>query len=148
MDENYAPSARGYVRDQVELFERSGGSEGNETVGKKIVVMTMRGARSGKLRKVPLMRVERGGTYVAVASDGGAAHDPAWVRNIEADPSVTVQDGPELLERVARRLRGAERRNWWDIAVGEFPTYAEYQDQTERELPVYVLEPALAHHPG
>jgi deazaflavin-dependent oxidoreductase (nitroreductase family) len=133
------------VRDQVERYERTGGREANtlRDTGLPIVVFTTRGARSGKLRKNPLMRVEHDGAYAMVASQGGAPEHPAWYHNLKAHPDqVTVQDGPEPWDGVAREVTGAERAEWWERAVAAYPAYADYQRKTEREIPVFVVERA------
>ena len=137
----YLPSPQKWVRDQVEKIERSGGTKGTSTAGRRVVLLTMVGAKSGKIRKVPLMRVEHDGLYLAVGSDGGAAKDPLWVANLEANPKITLQDGAEVSERVARRLSGDERAEWWERAVEAFPYYGGYQRKTKREIPVFLLEP-------
>lgn len=140
----YEPSTQKWVRDQVELYESSGGTQGTtlRDTGLPVVIVTSRGATSGKLRKTPLMRVEHDGRYLAVASQGGAPTHPAWYRNLLADPHVEVQDGPTRQDMVARELHGAERDEWWSRAVEAFPPYAEYQTKTERLIPVFLLEPA------
>src|SRR5919112_6282507 len=122
----YEPSAERWVRDQVELYESSGGTRGTtlRDTGLPVVIMTNRGARSGKLRKTPVMRVEHGGRYLAVASQGGAPSHPAWYANLLADPQVELQDGPAKRDMVARELSGAEREQWWQRAVEAFPPYA------------------------
>ncbi|WP_323794425.1 nitroreductase family deazaflavin-dependent oxidoreductase [Nocardioides sp.] len=137
----YEPSPSEWVRDQVALYERTGGTEGNTMRDVPIVVFTSRGAKSGKLRKTPLMRVQHGGTYAAVASQGGAPEHPAWYHNFVADPRVDVQDGPEPMEYVAREITGEERATWWERATAVWPDYDDYQAKTEREIPVFVLEP-------
>jgi deazaflavin-dependent oxidoreductase (nitroreductase family) len=142
LEGEYEPSPVGWVRDQVALYESSGGTQGTtlRNTGVPVVVLTMRGARSGKLRKVPLMRVEHDGAYAAIGSQGGAPADPAWVRNLDADPSLMLQDGPEVWDMRARRVTGFERQAWWERAVAAFPPYASYQERTAREIPVFVLE--------
>jgi deazaflavin-dependent oxidoreductase (nitroreductase family) len=144
LDGVYEPSTWDWVREQVESFERSGGAEANTLgdTGLPIVVVTSRGARSGKLRKTPLMRVEHGGSYAAVASVGGAPKHPVWYFNLTADPHVELQDGPVRQDMVAREVTGAEKASWWERAVEAYPSYAEYQAATDREIPVFVLEPA------
>lgn len=137
----YEPSPSQWVRDQVELYESSGGTEGTTLNGRPVVLVTNRGARSGKLRKTPLMRVEHDGSYAAVASRGGAPTHPLWYRNLLAHPEVEVQDGPVKRDLVARELQGDERAVWWDRAVAAFPDYADYQRKTDRVIPVLVLEP-------
>jgi deazaflavin-dependent oxidoreductase (nitroreductase family) len=131
---NYEPSPGQWVRDQVELYESSGGTKGT----------TLRGAKSGILRKNPVMRVEHDGRYAAVASKGGAPEHPTWYHNLLADPVVELQDGPVRQDMRARLVTGAERATWWERAVAAFPDYAAYQTKTEREIPVFVLEPVPA----
>ena len=142
----YEPSPRQWVRDQVELFEGSGGTEGTTLLdtGLPVIVVTNVGARTGKVRKTPLMRVEHDGRYAAVASMGGAPKHPVWYFNLLANPSVQVQDGPRRQEMTARELSGAEREQWWDRAVAAYPPYAEYQEKTSRRIPVFVLEPVTS----
>jgi deazaflavin-dependent oxidoreductase (nitroreductase family) len=142
----YEPSPRDWVRDQVELYENSGGTEGTtlRDSGLPVVVITNRGARTGKVRKTPLMRVEHGGRYAAVASQGGAPTHPFWYYNFRADPHVELQDGPHKQEMVAREVSGTERDEWWERAVAAFPPYAEYQQKTTRQIPVFVLDPAAS----
>ncbi|MPV89930.1 nitroreductase family deazaflavin-dependent oxidoreductase, partial [Georgenia ruanii] len=130
------------VRDQVELYERSGGTEGTTLHGRPCVLVTVRGARSGNLRKVPLMRVEHDGAYAMVASVGGAPKHPTWYWNVRANPDVELQDGPQKWDMVAREVTGAEKALWWERAVEAFPAYAEYQEKTDREIPLFVLERA------
>jgi F420H(2)-dependent quinone reductase len=139
---NYVPSSSEWVRDQVEAYERSGGAEGNEIMGLPIVVITSRGAKSGNLRKNPVMRVEHDGVYAAVASKGGTPENPEWYHNLVAHPEVDLQDGPEPASYVARVVDGQERAEWWDRAVAAYPPYAEYQQKTDRQIPVFVLERA------
>jgi deazaflavin-dependent oxidoreductase (nitroreductase family) len=140
----YEPSTQGWVRDQVELYEGSGGTQGTtlRDTGLPVVIITNRGARSGNVRKTPLMRVEHGGSYAAVASQGGAPTHPYWYYNLRADPHVEVQDGPRKQDMTARELSGDERAQWWGRAVAAYPPYAEYQERTTRQIPVFVLEPA------
>jgi deazaflavin-dependent oxidoreductase (nitroreductase family) len=138
----YEPSAVGWVRKQVELYERSGGTKGTTIVGRPVVVVTSRGARSGKLRKNPVMRVEHEGRYAAVASLGGAPQHPVWYYNLLAEPLVEVQDGAVKRDYRARLVEGEEKQQWWARAVEAFPTYEQYQAKTERDIPVFVLEPA------
>ena len=139
--QEYEPSPQEWVRRQVEAYEASGGTEGTTLRGLPVVVLTMRGAKSGKLRKVPLMKVEHDGSYAAVASRGGAPTHPQWYFNLLADPRVRVQDGPDVHEMRARVLDGEERALWWKRAVEAFPDYADYQERTERQIPVLLLEP-------
>ena len=139
----YAPGPSQWVRDQVELYEGSGGTSGTTMRGMPVIIMTSRGARSGKLRKVPLMRVEHDGEYAAVASLGGAPKNPVWYFNLVADPDVEVRDGTVVRAMTARELSGAEKATWWQRCVAAFPDYADYQARTDREIPVFVLTPAL-----
>ena len=140
----YGPSPRQWVRDQVELYESSGGTQGTtlRETGLPVVVITNRGAVTGKVRKTPLMRVEHDGLYLAVGSQGGSPEDPKWVANFRADPAVELQDGPVRQAMIAREITGAERDEWWQRAVDAFPPYAEYQKKTSRVIPVFLLEPA------
>ncbi|KJE21417.1 deazaflavin-dependent oxidoreductase, nitroreductase family [Frankia torreyi] len=137
----YEPSPAQWVRDQVEEYESSGGTRGTVLQGLPVIVLTTRGAKSGKIRKTPLMRVEHDGAYAAVASLGGAPKHPVWYFNILGDPHVELQDGPVRRDYVAREVTGDEKAQWWERAVAAFPNYAEYQRKTEREIPVFVLEP-------
>lgn len=139
----YEPSSQQWVRDNVALFESSNGSEGNTLPGTndKIVVITSIGAKSGKVRKNPVMRVERDGTYLAVASKGGAPENPGWYANYVAHPEVDLQDGPVKKSYRARILQGDERADWWQHAVATWATYGEYQQKTDREIPLFLLEP-------
>ena len=143
LEGEYEPSPAQWVRDQVEAYERSGGREGNtlRDTGLPVIIVTTRGNRSGKLRKTPLMRVEHEGRYAAVASKGGAPEHPTWYRNLLAHPHVELQDGPRKQDMVAREVHGEERAQWWERAVAAFPPYARYQEKTERQIPVLVLEP-------
>ena len=145
LDGEYEPSPQQWVRDQVELYERTASREGNtlRDTGLPVVVFSTRGVQSGKVRKQPLMKVERDGAYLMVGSQGGASTDPAWVANLRAAPDqVTVQDGPEPWDGVARELSGGERDEWWERAVAAFPNYAHYQKKTDRQIPVFLVEPA------
>ncbi|RZS87295.1 deazaflavin-dependent oxidoreductase (nitroreductase family) [Motilibacter rhizosphaerae] len=137
----YEPSPEQWVRDQVEAYERTGGQEKGDLRGVPVIVVTSRGARSGKLRKNPLMRVEHAGTYAAVASKGGAPEHPTWYWNLVGEPLVEVQDGPARQDYRARIAEGAERAEWWERAVAVWPDYAAYQTKTDREIPVFLLEP-------
>ncbi|MFB7496203.1 nitroreductase family deazaflavin-dependent oxidoreductase [Streptomyces sp. NPDC056161] len=139
----YEPSPAEWVREQVELYESSGGTRGTtlRDTGLPVIVLTSRGARSGKIRKTPLMRVEHDGRYAVVASQGGAPKHPVWYFNLTADPRVELQDGPVKQDMTAREVTGAERAEWWKRAVAAYPPYAEYQERTSREIPVFVLEP-------
>jgi F420H(2)-dependent quinone reductase len=139
----YEPSPRQWVRDQVDLFEGSSGAEGTTLLdtGLPVVIVTSLGAKTGKVRKTPLMRVEHDGRYAAVASLGGAPKNPVWYYNLKANPRVQLQDGPKRYELIARELSGSERDEWWLRAVAAYPPYAEYQTKTTRLIPVFVLEP-------
>ncbi len=138
----YEPSPAQWVRDQVELYERSGGTEGTTLRDKPVIILTTKGVKSGKIRKTPLMRVEHDGAYAAVASLGGAPKHPVWYYNVLDDPRVELQDGPERKDYVAREVTGAEKAEWWERAIAAWPDYAEYQRKTDRVIPVFVLEPA------
>jgi F420H(2)-dependent quinone reductase len=137
----YEPSPRPRSRDHVEEFESSGGKVATTPLDLPIIVMTTVGAKSGKVRKVPLMRVEHDGQYAAVASMGGQPTHPVWYHNLVADPSVELQDGPVKKDYLAHEATGEERTQWWDIAVAAYPPYAEYQTRTDRQIPVFVLVP-------
>ena len=137
LPEDYAPSSEAWVRDEVEHYERTGAAWG----GRPVVVLRTRGARTGLLRKTPLMRVEHRGSYAVVASRAGADRDPAWYVNALADPRVELQDGAAVHALVARALTGAERAAWWSRACTVFPSYADYQSRTTRRIPVLLLEP-------
>jgi deazaflavin-dependent oxidoreductase (nitroreductase family) len=136
----YEPSTREWVRDQVAAYEASGGAEANTMMDFPIVVTTSRGHGSGKLRKNPVIRVEHEGVYAAVGSKGGLPEHPTWYYNFIAHPEVDLQDGPEPHAYRARLAEGEERAEWWERAVKQFPPYAEYQQKTDREIPVFLLE--------
>jgi len=138
---DYEPSTSKRSRDQVEEYERSGGTRGTTLRGMPVVVVTMRGARSENLRKVPLMRVEHGGEYALVASLGGAAEHPVWYHNLVADPQVELQDGPVTQDMVVREVTGDEKAAWWERCVAAYPDYASYQRRTDRAIPVLVASP-------
>ncbi len=131
-----------WADEQVVLFERTDGAEGNTLKGKPIVVVTTVGAKTGNVRKVPVMRVEHAGSYAVVASKGGAPKHPVWYHNLVAHPDVQLQDGPTRRDYVAREVSGAERDEWWARAVEAWPDYAQYQTRTNRVIPVFVLDPA------
>jgi deazaflavin-dependent oxidoreductase (nitroreductase family) len=135
----YAPSTAARARKQAEKYEASGGAKDNTIIGLPVVVVTSIGARTGKLRKTPLMRVEHDGEYLAVGSLGGAEKNPVWVHNIRANPLVELQDGAEKHDYRARELDGDERAVWWERAVEAFPNYADYQRRTSRIIPVFLL---------
>lgn len=140
LDGEYEPSPEQWVRDQVETYEGSGGTKGTTLRGLPVIILTTKGARSGKLRKTPLMRVEANGAYAAVASLGGAPKHPVWYFNVLADPHVELQDGPDKWDMTAREVTGEEKQAWWERAVAAYPDYADYQKKTDREIPVFVLE--------
>jgi deazaflavin-dependent oxidoreductase (nitroreductase family) len=142
MHGEYEPSPSRWVRDQVELYESSGGTKGTTMRGMPVIVVTSLGAKSGKIRKTPVMRVEHDGHYAVVASLGGAPKHPVWYYNLVAHPQVEIQDGPLKQDVTARELTGAEKAVWWERAVAAFPDYADYQLKTDREIPVFVLEPS------
>ncbi len=139
----YEPSPEKWVRDQVEGYESSGGTRHNtlRDTGLPVVIVTSVGARSGKLRKTPLMRVEHDGSYALVASKGGAPTHPVWYHNLRSHPEVDIQDGPTKRSYRVRVVSGDERAVWWERAVAAFPNYADYQRSTDREIPVFVAEP-------
>ena len=141
LEGEYQPSPAQWVRDQVAEYEASGGRSGTTLRGRPVVVLTIRGARSGKLRKVPLMRVEHEGSYAAVASRGGAPQHPTWYHNLIANPAIELQDGPLKQDMLARQVSDQERALWWERAVAAFPDYANYQRKTPRQIPVFVIEP-------
>lgn len=143
LEGEYEPSPEQWVREQVELYESSGGTRGTtlRDTGLPVIVLTTLGARSGKIRKTPLMRVEHAGRYALVASQGGAPKHPVWYFNVKAHPQVELQDGPGKRDMRAREVTGREKDEWWERAVAAFPPYAEYQKKTSREIPVFVLEP-------
>jgi deazaflavin-dependent oxidoreductase (nitroreductase family) len=134
----YAPSTSDWARNQAEEFEASAGTK-NGMNGMAIVVVTSVGAKSGKLRKTPLMRVEHDGEYAVVASLGGAPQNPVWYYNLKKNPHVELQDGPVKKDYLAREISGVEYNLWWDRAVAAFPDYADYQKKTDRVIPVFVL---------
>jgi deazaflavin-dependent oxidoreductase (nitroreductase family) len=137
----YAPSKSAWARKQAERFEATGGAEANTLRGKPIIVLTSVGARTGRLRKTALMRVEHDGEYAVVASKGGSASNPTWYHNLKANPHVELQDGPTKRDYRARQASGKERALWWERALKVWPDYAGYQRRTSREIPVFVLEP-------
>ena len=143
LEGEYEPSPAEWVRDQVEAYERSGGTEAATLLdtGWPVIILTTRGNRSGKLRKIPLMRVEHDGEYALVASLGGAPTHPVWYHNIVADPNAaTIQDGPEPFDVTVREVTGDEKATWWMRAAAAYPPYEEYQERTDREIPVFLLE--------
>jgi deazaflavin-dependent oxidoreductase (nitroreductase family) len=141
----YEPSPSEWVRNQVESFEASNGQAGNTLLetGWPIIVLTMVGHKSGKIRKVPLMRVEHDGQYLAVASLGGAPKHPVWYFNLIADPTVELQDGDQKWTMDVREITGEEKAVWWERAVAAYPPYADYQEKTDRQIPVFLLSPRV-----
>jgi deazaflavin-dependent oxidoreductase (nitroreductase family) len=140
----YEPSPSEWVRDQVAEYEASGGTKGNTLLdtGMPIIVVATRGAKSGKVRKNPVMRVEHDGEYALVASKGGAPEHPEWFHNLDAHPDqVTIQDGPEPFAVRVRQVDGDEKAQWWERAVAAYPPYAEYQQNTTRQIPVFIATP-------
>ena len=136
----YEPSTEEWARKQAETYEATGGREANTLRGVPIIVLTSVGARSGRLRKNALMRVEHEGRYAVVASKGGAPEHPAWYHNLVRQPHVELQDGSERHDYTAHLATGAERDEWWERCVAVWPDYASYQTRTDREIPVFVLE--------
>jgi F420H(2)-dependent quinone reductase len=142
LEGEYEPSPQQWVRDQVAAYEASGGTEATTLKGVPVVVVTSVGARSGRLRKNPVMRVEHDGRYALVASKGGSPSHPTWYHNLVKSPRVDLQDGPDKGEYAVRLVEGPEREEWWERAVAVWPAYAEYQTKTDRTIPVFVAEPA------
>ncbi len=138
---DYAPSTAGWARKQAERYEASDGAEASDLRGRPVIVVTSVGAKTGKLRKTALMRVEHDGDYAVVASMGGAPKHPVWYYNLKANPHVELQDGPTKRDYRAREASGTEKAAWWARAVEAWPDYAKYQTKTTRQIPVFVLEP-------
>ena len=136
----YVPSPRAWVREQVETIEEKGTTRAVHIMDRPVVLLTMHGV-SGKVRKVPLMRVAHKGVYAAVASQGGAPEHPKWYANLRKNPVLDLQDDSETWTARAREVEGAEREEWWQRCVEAFPPYAEYQEKTNRTIPVLLLEP-------
>ncbi len=141
LDGEYEISPVGWVRDQTEKIFETGTTKSVDIGGRKVILLTTRGVKSGKLRKVPLMRVEHDGRYAIVASLGGAPKHPVWYFNVQAEPHVELQDGTVTNDYTAREATGDEKAQWWERAVAAYPDYADYQKKTDREIPVFVLEP-------
>jgi F420H(2)-dependent quinone reductase len=137
----YEPSTSDWARENAEKYMESGGKDGTELQGKPVILLTTIGAKSGKIRKTPLMRVEHGGEYAVVASLGGAPKNPVWYYNIKAHPRVELQDGTDTKDYEAREVFGDEKAAWWERAVAAWPDYANYQKKTDRQIPVFVLTP-------
>jgi deazaflavin-dependent oxidoreductase (nitroreductase family) len=142
LEGRYEPSPWEPVAEQVRRYEESGGTEGTDLLGQPCVILWTRGRHSGTVRKTPLMRVTDGARYAVVASLGGAPKHPVWYLNMVADPKVSLQDGDQLRDYVAREVDGDERAEWWRRAVAVWPSYDDYQASTERVIPVLVLDPA------
>ncbi|NMO88447.1 nitroreductase family deazaflavin-dependent oxidoreductase [Actinomycetospora sp. TBRC 11914] len=140
-DDQVELSPTDWVKGQTEKILENGTTEGVEVRGAPVVLLTLRGAKSGKRRYTPVMRVEHDGSYAVVASKGGAPEHPVWYYNIKAHPEFPLQDGTETKTYVAREVSGQERAQWWERAVDAFPSYAEYQQNTDRQIPVFVLDP-------
>jgi deazaflavin-dependent oxidoreductase (nitroreductase family) len=141
VDGEYEPSPWDWVREQIEGYEESGGREANTLgdTGMPVIIVTTRGAKTGKVRKTALMRVEHDGEYALIASMGGAPKNPVWYYNLKADPdAVAIQDGPEPFDANVRELNGDERAEWWERAVAAYPDYAQYQKNTTRLIPVFL----------
>jgi F420H(2)-dependent quinone reductase len=138
---DYEPSTAGWARKQAERYEATDGAEANDLRGRPVIILTSVGAKTGKLRKTALMRVEHAGDYAVVASMGGAPKHPVWYYNLKANPHVELQDGGSKRDYLAREVSGDEKSVWWARAVDTWPDYAKYQTKTERLIPVFVLEP-------
>ena len=137
----YEPSPLDWVREHADQIMESGDTAGSDMKGKPLILLTTIGAKTGKVRKTPLMRVEHDGEYAIVASLGGAPKNPVWYYNVKAHPRVELQDGPVIKDYQAREVFGGEKAAWWDRAVEAWPDYAEYQTKTDRQIPVFVLTP-------
>ena len=140
----YVPSPRDWVREQVELYESSGGTKGTtlRDTGLPVVIVTHRGRMTGAIRKTPLMRVKEGDSYILVGSQGGAPKDPAWVHNLRADPHIELRDETTVRSMFVREVNDmTERARLWTLAVAAYPPYAEYQARTKRQIPLFVAEP-------
>jgi deazaflavin-dependent oxidoreductase (nitroreductase family) len=138
---DYEPSTSDWARENAEKYMESGGTEGIELKGRPVILLTTIGAKSGKIRKTPLMRVEHDGEYAVVASLGGAPKNPVWYYNVKKNPRVELQDGASTGDYEAREVVGDEKAAWWERAVEAWPDYAEYQTKTDRQIPVFVLTP-------
>lgn len=137
----YEPSTSDWARENAETYMASGGTQGTELQGRPVILLTTVGAKTGKIRKTPLMRVEHDGQYAVVASLGGAPKNPVWYYNVKKNPHVELQDGAAVGDYEAREVFGDEKAVWWERAVAAFPDYADYQTKTERQIPVFVLTP-------
>ena len=144
LEGTYVPSPAQWVRDQVEVYERTNGEQANtlRETGLPVIIVTMRGKKSGDVRKIALMRVTHAGEYVLVGSRGGAPKNPQWVHNLRANPDeVLIQDGPVPFEVHVREISGEERGTWWERAVAAYPPYADYQKRTSRQIPLFLATP-------
>jgi deazaflavin-dependent oxidoreductase (nitroreductase family) len=137
----YEPSTAGWARKQAELYEATNGENGGDLRGRPVIVLTSVGAKTGKIRKTALMRVEHEGVYAVVASLGGAPRNPVWYHNLKKNPHVELQDRATRRDYTAREVTGDEKAIWWERAVTAWPDYARYQTKTDRQIPVFVLEP-------
>lgn len=137
----YEPGTSVWSREHVAQYEASNGEEGGDLRGRPVIVLTSVGAKTGKLRKTPLMRVEHEGTYAVVASLGGAPKHPSWYHNLAAHPHVELQDRASKRDYLAREVTSGEKATWWERAVATWPDYAQYQAKTDRQIPVFVLDP-------
>ena len=137
----YEPGTLDWARENAELYMSSGGTQGTDLRGMPVILLTTIGAKTGKLRKTPLMRVEHNGEYAIVASLGGAPKNPVWYYNVSKNPHVELQDGTATGDFRAREVFGDEKATWWERAVAAYPDYADYQRKTDREIPVFVLTP-------
>ena len=137
----YEPGTSAWSRQQTEIYEATNGEQGGDLRGRSVIVLTSVGAKTGKLRKTALMRVEHEGVYAVVASLGGAPKNPAWYQNLKANPHVELQDGATRRDYTAREVTGDEKVTWWKRAVEAWPDYATYQARTDRQIPVFVLDP-------
>ncbi|MET7898787.1 nitroreductase family deazaflavin-dependent oxidoreductase [Streptomyces mirabilis] len=139
---DYEPSATDWVRDQVAQYEATNGEEGGTFLDLPVIILTTKGVKSGKIRKMPLMRVEYDGSYAVAASNGGAHEHPSWYRNVVAHPLVEVQDRAVKQDMIARELHGEEKAEWWKRADAAYPDFVDYRAKANREIPLFVLEPA------
>ena len=138
---DYEPSTFDWARENAEQYMESGGTKGTEMKGRPVILLTTIGAKTEKIRKTPLMRVEHEGEYAVVASLGGAPKHPVWYHNLKANPRVELQDGTDTADYDAREVFGDEKATWWERAVATWPDYADYQTKTDRQIPVFVLTP-------
>jgi deazaflavin-dependent oxidoreductase (nitroreductase family) len=143
LDGEYEPSPWEPIAEQVEQYERTNGVEGGEFMGGPCIILTTKGARSGKLRKTPLIQVTDGTSYVVIGSMGGAPDHPQWVHNLRANPLVELQDGADRRDYTAREVSDDEKATWWSLATGVWPDYDTYQSSTDRVIPLFVLDPVV-----